>query len=67
MIKFLRFLLSAYRRWRDKRLFMKIYFIRLKYQKDDYAFYSAQKELKLIKAKWSKDVKSPATTLVSIR
>ena len=46
---------------------MKIYFIRLKIQKDDYAFYSAQQELKLIKEKWHKDVKSPTITLVSIR
>ena len=60
-------LLSRYIRWRDKRLFMKIYFIRLKIQKDDYAFYSAQQELKLIKEKWHKDVKSPTITLVSIR
>lgn len=67
MITFLRFLLSAYRRWCDRRLFMKIYFIRLKIQKDDNAFYNAQNELKLIKEKWDKGVKSPATTLICLR
>lgn len=52
---------------RDRQLFMKIYFMRLKYVKDINAFYKAQEDLKLIKAKWDNGLESPAETLVGIR
>ena len=49
---------------KDRELFMKIYFMRLRYVKDVDAFNNAQIDVKRIKEKWDSGLEDPATTLV---
>ncbi len=45
-------LIEKYRRWRDSRLFRKIYFIRLRVVKDTNAYQNAERDFAFIKARW---------------